>query len=568
MKKILSIFLICVIALNMCACSGKEDSTKTLLTAVLNNEKTFINEKGEAVLLKDYALGKGELAIPLYADPTEYTFVDMDNNGTDELVINVSTGYGAYLVLCCNGFDIYGYEFGVRAFHQLKTDGSFIGSGGAASEYFCRLSFEDNKANVIYTAVKDSNIGRFELDGKECSIQELNEYINDWNLKEDVKWVKINSSTTTPDNQTGDNTDKDSDKDSGKTNNSNTESKVIDLNKYVVVSFTGDNLAGYSSVEFDKEKFLLDHKNNVSFNKDNLQVYRELYGNDETIAASSIIKHFSVRLDKYRELSNGDSVKITWEIETEKIKNYFECQYTCSTEVVTVSGLKDAKTFDPFAEIEVNFTGISPYGSATATVVGFGYGGTYKVSSNGNLKNGDKVTVTYYCEDKATMIARYGKYPATTQKTYTVSGLNSYAQSMGSLSPDQQKKIVAKARSLIWVTGYGEYPDAKFCGYYFYTAKGKEAHGVHFLSWCGTPVGNAICLVFEHPRNYEEENSPNVYTVIKLENIVIKENGEMIDNRYEMTPMNNYYESKEELRSSFVGVFDDIMNCSDRTSFN
>ena len=137
---LLSVLLICAIVLTMGSCSSRKDNSKDLLTAVFNNEKTFITEKGEAVLLKNYAVGNGALATPLYANPVEFVFVDFDDDKTDEMVINISADYGTYLVLHCNGLDVYGYEFGARALQVLKIDGSFMGSNGAGSNYYCKLT--------------------------------------------------------------------------------------------------------------------------------------------------------------------------------------------------------------------------------------------------------------------------------------------------------------------------------------------------------------------------------------------------------------------------------------------
>ena len=416
MKKILSVFLFCTIVFTLGACSSKNDDSKSLLTAVLNNEKTFITEKGEAVFLQNYLASGSTLSAPLPINPVEYTFVDFDQDNIDVLVINISSDYGLYLVLHYNGLDIYGYEFGIRSLHSLKTDGSFMGSGGAASIYYCRLTFEDNKANIMYTAIKDSTMNRFELNGKESSIQSINEYINDWELKKSVEWIKCKSSFDTTHEKENAVTDSDN-------------LTKINLNNYILVSFEGNNLAGHGSVVFDKEKFLLDHIKNVSFNKENLQVYRELYGNTEKSAANIITKYISVDLDKHSDLSNGDIVKTVWKIDEEKVNTYFEWDYVCTSETFTVTGLTDADTFDPFDELEIEFSGVAPYGSAQVYNPAPHYGGVYKVTPNDNLKNGDIVKVTYSCSDKATMIKKYGKYPSSFEKKYTVSGLDSSVQS-------------------------------------------------------------------------------------------------------------------------------------------
>lgn len=166
------------------------------------------------------------------------------------------------------------------------------------------------------------------------------------------------------------------------------------------------------------------------------------------------------------------------------------------------------------------------------------------------------------------MISRYGKYPFCFEKTYTVSGLSKYVQSIDEISQADYSKLVSNAAEKIWVLGYGNYKEANYCGNYFYFANGKPAHGVQFLTWCGTPVGNAICFVFEHPEEIGKVGSPNVYTVITLENLLMDENGELVYNRHEMEERFNKYESKNVLQQEFVGVFDEIMICTDNTDFN
>jgi len=202
-------------------------------------------------------------------------------------------------------------------------------------------------------------------------------------------------------------------------------SAKINLNDYVSVNFDGYNLAGRASVIFDTEKFLLDHINDVSFNKKNMQVYKEVYGDTEKSAANEIVKHISVHLDKTNKLSNEDIVKLTWTIDKEKIETYFVCDYAYTSETITVKGLKEAGTFNPFEDIEVSFSGTNSNGRADVWNNDFKYGGSYTVIPDSNLKNGDKVTVAYSCEDTATMIKKYGKYPSVLKKTYTVSGLDS-----------------------------------------------------------------------------------------------------------------------------------------------
>lgn len=209
---------------------------------------------------------------------------------------------------------------------------------------------------------------------------------------------------------------------SNNTDNSTNDSAQINLNKYVSVEFKEYNLAGYGSVKFDKEAFLLDHIKNVSFNEENLAVYKELYGSTDESAAKSILNYISARLEKKNKLSNGDTVQLVWEIDTHMVNTYFKLDYICSEQTFTVTGLKDADSFDPFEKVKVYFLGTAPYGKAEVYNYGTNYG-RYGVTPAENLKNGDKVTVTFYCDDKSIMIEKYHMYPSAYEKIYIVSGL-------------------------------------------------------------------------------------------------------------------------------------------------
>jgi len=408
---LLSVLLACF-AFLLVGCSDNEP--KNNLSDVLENKAPFISEIGTSAYLKDYKIGVGTLSIPIDAIPSKYVYVDLDNDGANELVVNISDKYGYYLVLHWNGQDVYGFEFNARSLLSLKTDGSFMRSNGAARNSYCKMSFDNNSYTIIDEAIKDSTAGNFELKGKNVSVEALNEFISNWNLKSNVEWKNIKVSEETDKSDT------------------NVKDK-INLNDYVSVRFDGKNLAGYAYVSFDREKFLLDNINNISFNQDNLQVYKELYGNSGKSAANDILEYVSVGLNKQSKLSNEDEIELVWRIDTEKLTSYFEWEYICAPQLFTVTGLEEAETFDPFEDFTINFSNIAPYGKAN--VYSYGpYNGNYKLSKEEGLSNGDIITVTYSCSDIPDMIERYGTYPSCYEKTYTVSGLKSFPRSIDDFS--------------------------------------------------------------------------------------------------------------------------------------
>ena len=416
-KKFLTILLSAILVCGAVLLPSCSNNTEKVLSDVLNNNGTFISEAGNITYLKDYKIGKGTLLTPIDAVPSKYVFVDMNNDGEDELVINISDAYGYYLVLHYDGQNVYGFEFNARSLLALKKDGSFMGSNGAASNSYCKLSFGDNTYTIICEAVKDSTMGKFEINGENVSTEALNEFINDWNLKPNVVWNDVKPAEDVNNNDTD--------------INNNT---VINLNDYISVNFNGKNLAGYASVKFNKEKFLLDHINNISFNKDNLQVYRELYGNTGKSAANDLLKYISVGLNKNDKLSNGDAIEVVWQINDEKIETYFNVNYTCSPQVFTVTDLPEAKTFDPFENLKVNFSSIAPYGVVNVYSYEYLHRGSYELSKKDGLSNGDIITVTYNCKTIADMIESYGEYPSCYEKTYIVSGLKAFPQSIDDIS--------------------------------------------------------------------------------------------------------------------------------------
>ena len=336
------------------------------------------------------------------------------------------------------------------------------------------------------------------------------------------------------------------------------ERNLVVLDDYVRVEYDGYDFAGIARVSFDKEQFLLDHINDIAFNEENRRVYQELYGTDGRSAASAILDYVSVGLDKTSPLCNGDLVNTIWTIDTERVEDYFDWNYFCSSQSYTVAGLPEAETYDPFEEVMVSFSGTAPYGIVNIYAHDINrdyYGGIFEASPIDNLSNGDEVVVTYSCDDKSTMIERYKKYPNCFEKTYTVNGLDTYVQSLDKISEDAFEKLIDDARNPEFRTA-----DAYYCGYFFYTAKDRPAHGVQFLEWCGLPVGNAICFVFE------DGLDAGNYTVVALENLVFDESGELIYQKHEMYKMFQTY-TQDNLIDSFVGVFDDIMDCTYDVNF-
>ncbi len=195
MKKLVPLLLSFIILLAFTSCtknsSAKEsDASHAQLLSVLNSETVFTTENGTELYLKDYVYGSDETT-DYYAEPYEYAFVDFDNDSTEELIADISLSHTHYMVFHIVDTSVYGFLFGNRSLQSVKEDGAFLQTGGADVNYFCKMEFNNNSYKIINTAIKDEKDDIYEIAGKESSIDDINEYIKDWNLKKDVEWIKV-----------------------------------------------------------------------------------------------------------------------------------------------------------------------------------------------------------------------------------------------------------------------------------------------------------------------------------------------------------------------------------------
>ncbi|MCQ2498629.1 MAG: zinc ribbon domain-containing protein [Lachnospiraceae bacterium] len=113
---------------------------------------------------------------------------------------------------------------------------------------------------------------------------------------------------------------------------------------------------------------------------------------------------FSCDIDKKKELSNGDVVKIS--VRTKASDLYEKYNITLVDEIeYIVSGLTELTEFDPFSEefVQPEITGVSPFAKFFPRVVSNDTrinNGSYKCDKSENLKEGDIVTVTFNANQK------------------------------------------------------------------------------------------------------------------------------------------------------------------------
>lgn len=165
--------------------SEKVDNAKQMLLDVMNSKHKFIDENNKNVYFKDFEIVEGQTA-----EVETYAFVDMDDDGIEELIIYTTSDYGAYVILHYENQEVYGYMIGIRSLENLKSDGTFIGSNGAHSNEYLRMKFNKNEYSIETEAVYDKIDKIYKISDTDVSEKEIKDYTEKWSKKEDVSWSK------------------------------------------------------------------------------------------------------------------------------------------------------------------------------------------------------------------------------------------------------------------------------------------------------------------------------------------------------------------------------------------
>lgn len=160
-------------------------------------------------------------------------------------------------------------------------------------------------------------------------------------------------------------------------------------------------------------------------------------------------------LSKTEGLSNGDKVELKIEADNEKLKQY-GYKVREKTVTYTVEGLPDPVAYDPFQYVTVNVTGTAPYGKLVLDRSADLVSGLYfEADKTEALKNGDVVTITVSAsgdQDVQTYCAKQGYSLTRTSMEYTVSGVNSYVQTLEEIPEDWLTKMKEQTEDVITTT--------------------------------------------------------------------------------------------------------------------
>lgn len=236
----------------------------------------------------------------------------------------------------------------------------------------------------------------------------------------------------------------------------------FNLNDYVEVSFSGHDGYGEAYVSLKSDKLaedILDKQGEKS--KGEISSWDDVleYANSGTYDIIECVYSIDVKVDPEQDLSNGDTVTVTFKYDEELAKEQ-KIKFSAEKMTFTVEGLEPVEEIDPFADLNVSFSGISPNGRVEYTYNGDNdYISTYdfEADKESGLQNGDIVTIRI--EEDEYNASYYGYTCTKTEMQYTVSGLSEYVSSFDELTEDFVAELKQEAEDSIYSYTAGNYSD-------------------------------------------------------------------------------------------------------------
>ena len=168
--------------------NNSSTSYKDMYLDVLAGNHKYVNKDGKEVSISEFGNEDWHVSIPSEGKIEEYALVDMDGDGTEELVAIVSAYDEFVLILHYEDGQVYGFEDGHRAMTMLKTNGYYYGSCGADCGTVLKSSFSKNVRTQETLA--DNSDGSYKINNKKASKNEYDKFLDKFNNYKDVSWIK------------------------------------------------------------------------------------------------------------------------------------------------------------------------------------------------------------------------------------------------------------------------------------------------------------------------------------------------------------------------------------------
>lgn len=309
---------------------------------------------------------------------------------------------------------------------------------------------------------------------------------------------------------------------------------TINLNKYITIESSGYN--GYGSVyaTIDWDAIEKKYGSKVSFTSDAKKEYGGFLS--WTTPIEVLQSDVDVEFDRdTRHLSNGDQLEYTIDVDDE-IAKYLKCKLKYKAGSYTVSDLEEVDTFDAFADLDVEFSGISPDGKANLNYTGtLMHSYDFSCDKTSGLSNGDVVTVTIDEDTAASYVQSIGQIPAEFEKTYTVEGLESYLMHTSEIDEATLQSMQAQASDVYKAYAANDWIESEslesldYIGTYLLTPKDTNAYSYNVMNKLYLVYKVGVRDTFSNDSgSYDQVNT--VYWYISFHDLMVGQDGKVTVN--------------------------------------
>lgn len=271
---------------------------------------------------------------------------------------------------------------------------------------------------------------------------------------------------------------------------------TVRLNDYLIVEYSGYNTMGTASYRFDTEAFCRDYAETVQYQGAGTSSF--LTGEEQ--CQMLLRECVGGDLDRTSGLSNGEELTFVWNCNDDMAKSMFGVNLSYKDLTISIDTLDEPQEIDPFANVELTYSGIGPNGEASLTnhsEESYASGLQFDLQPSTGLSNGDTITVSVAQADteegRAYYLRNYGITFSQTQKEYTVVGLGSYVSKLSELSEDVLTKMRSQCEDAIRAEAARTWSDGisldslSYQGSYLLTAKNPS----------DTRTNNMLYLVYQ-----------------------------------------------------------------------
>ncbi|MEE0866071.1 MAG: zinc ribbon domain-containing protein [Clostridia bacterium] len=189
---ILSILIICAIFFAVINIYNVKSENRMYLDVLEGKEKFITYNTNNNKNTKSYTLDEWiDEAFALYALEIHYCFLDIDNDNSNEMYVEIelpNLNDTAIIVLNKENGKIYGFEYPTRGMINLKTDGTYMTSGGMDSQSINKVVFKGTEMVETHIALQDGN--SYIVNNKSVTQQEYNAVVEEFNNKQNIKLVE------------------------------------------------------------------------------------------------------------------------------------------------------------------------------------------------------------------------------------------------------------------------------------------------------------------------------------------------------------------------------------------